>query len=85
METIELTISELKSHLSEQISKVENEGAEIDITRHGKSVAMIIPSKKPEKTLADLFGSLRGTMEFSDDYDPHEPAIPEGDWDMYKE
>lgn len=85
METIELTISELKSHLSEKISKVEKEGAEIIITRHGKSVAKITPDKQPKMTVADYMGSLEGTATFSPDHDPHEPVFSDDEWEMYKD
>ncbi|MCF6314557.1 MAG: type II toxin-antitoxin system Phd/YefM family antitoxin [Verrucomicrobiales bacterium] len=85
MTTQQISVSEFKAHCAEQLRKVETEGVALQITRHGKVVALV---KKPEEeqqegpqTLADLIGSMRGTVIFSDDYDPDEPTFAAEDWE----
>ena len=83
-----VTISDFKAHCTEYIRELENTDEIIEITRHGKVVAI---AKKPEnsdsgtpETITNLMGSLRGTATFGDDYDPHEPAFDPDDWEMNK-
>ncbi len=74
-----VTVSDFKAHCTEYLRELEKGDEVLEITRHGKVVALV---KKPEKeqaegpqTIADFMGSMRGTVIFADDYDPHEPAF----------
>lgn len=67
-----VTVSDFKAHCTEYLRELEKEDKVLEITRHGKVVALV---KKPDEaepegpqTIADLMGSLRGTVIFADDY-----------------
>jgi prevent-host-death family protein len=50
----------------------------ITVTRRGKPVAVVAqspPAKKP--SFDDIYGCMRGTIEFAPDYDPFEQLIGE--------
>lgn len=78
-------MTDFKARCTEYVRAVENGTPSISITRHGKVVAKLIGPEEPEKTtrtLADYMGSLRGTVTFSPDYDPHAPAFEDDEWEM---
>lgn len=83
----QLSISEFKAHCTEEIRTVENEGGIIELTRHGKPVAVVckpgdvIVPRPDAKTLRDWMGSLAGSIGFATDYDPEEPAFAPEDWE----
>lgn len=60
MESIEL--ADAKDRLSELIDRIET-GDSVDITRHGKPVARLVPIAKPHKPIdAALLQSLTAAM-----------------------
>ena len=60
MDTVSL--AEAKAHLSELVDRVQA-GNSIDLTRHGKPVARLIPVIKPRKPIdAVLLRSLTASM-----------------------
>lgn len=76
-----ISISEFKSHCTEQLRAVEEQGITLEITRHGKVIAI---AKPPESAAppSSLLGAGKGTAFLTDSYDPHEPAFAESDWEM---
>ena len=44
MTIIEVSVSEFKAHCLDMIRQVEQAGAAIDLTRHGKVVARLVPT-----------------------------------------
>lgn len=89
MTTQQISVSEFKAHCAEQLRKVETEDVALQITRHGKVVATVQKPVEEEsenkKSIMDYMGSLRGTVIFADDYDPHEPAWADDEWEMNKD
>lgn len=83
MNVRQISISEFKAHCTEQVREVEKGDLVLELTRHGKTVAVVQPpSAAPSApTLADWVGSGRGTVIFSPDYDPSAPAFNEEDWE----
>ena len=84
-----VTVSDFKAHCTEYIRELENTDQIIEITRHGKIVAI---AKKPEpdkttqkgpQSIAELMGSLRDTVIFSKDYDPDEPTFSPEEWEEH--
>jgi len=77
-----VTISDFKARCTEYIREIEKGDEIIEITRHGKIVAIAKapgddePSHPEDQSLKNLTGSLRGTATFSDDYDPHHASAP---------
>ena len=53
-------LNEAKTHLSELVQRAEV-GEEIDITRHGKVVARLVPALSAPRRVA---GSGKGTVEY---------------------
>ena len=80
-----VTVSDFKAHCTEYLRELEKGDEVLEITRHGKVVALV---KKPEeeqhegpRSIADLMGSMRGTVIFADGYDPDEPTFASEDWE----
>lgn len=65
-----VTVVEAKSHFSALLAEVDG-GAEIDITRHGKVVARLVPARPI--TAADAF---RKIWEDTEGFDLEAPADP---------
>ncbi len=72
-------IADLRSHLSELISEVEN-GEEIQIQKRNVPVARIIPMKAVKKNATQL-GIGKGTVKIKTDLT--RPAMDD-DWEMLK-
>lgn len=77
-----ISVSEFKAHCTEQLRAVEETGVRLKITRHGRTVAFVVPCEKQYPTLADWMGSgahilKEGTADLFD-----EPTWKEGDWNM---
>ena len=73
---MKLSITEAKARFAEAIKAAEN-GETIEITRHGKVVAVVsapIPAKAPIRRL----GELEGQIWMADDFDELGP-----EWDEY--
>ncbi|MCA9095960.1 MAG: type II toxin-antitoxin system Phd/YefM family antitoxin [Planctomycetaceae bacterium] len=83
MTTKRLSVSEFKARCTEEIRAVETGDVLIEITRHGKKVAVVCsPAADGLPTdLASWLGSGKGTVVFGQDYDPHAPAWSEDDWE----
>lgn len=86
MVTKQISVSEFKAHCTEKLRAVEMEDCALQITRHGKIIAVV---KKPRTTetglpkdWSDYLGKLSDTAKFSEDYNPTEPAWSEDEWEM---
>lgn len=89
MITKQISVSEFKAHCAEELRAVETEDCALQITRHGKIIAVV---EKPHSTVSELpkdwsdyLGKLSGTAQFPEDYDPAEPAWSEDEWEMNRE
>jgi prevent-host-death family protein len=81
--TKQLSVSEFKAHCTEQIRAVSQGGTVIELTRHGKKVAVVKSPDAAECTpdLATWLGSGKGTVVFAPSYDPHAAAWESSDWE----
>jgi len=84
MTTRQISISEFKAHCTEEIRQVEKGEMALKLTRHGKTVAVVLPPQTlaPSSTLKDWIGSGVGSIVFAPDYDPAEPAFAPEDWNV---
>lgn len=83
-----IPISEFKARCTEELRAVEETGVILEITRHGKIIAKVMQQEEEPpapKTMADWIGSMRGTVTFSPDYDPHAPAFEDDEWEMNRD
>lgn len=83
MITKQISVSEFKAHCTEEIRAVEKGDTILELTRHGKKVAVV---KSPDAVastpdLGSWIGSGKGTVAFGPDYDPHAPAWDAADWE----
>lgn len=82
-----LSVSEFKSHCTDALRSVEQTGIPVQITRHGRPVAVVckpgdvFAAPPKAKTLRDWMGSLAGSVQFAKDFDPAEPAFAPEDWE----
>ncbi|MEI6544995.1 MAG: type II toxin-antitoxin system prevent-host-death family antitoxin [Methylococcales bacterium] len=62
-----VNVTELRQHLPEYLKQVQ-QGEEIEITLHGKTIARIVPDRKESKREAALkrLEALRGTVIVGD-------------------
>jgi prevent-host-death family protein len=83
MITKQISVSEFKAHCTEEIRAVEKGDTILELTRHGKKVAVVksldIPASTPD--LGCWIGSGKGTVAFGPDYDPNAPAWDSADWE----
>lgn len=79
----QISISEFKTHCTEEIREVQKGELILELTRHGKTVAVVHPpSTAPSApTLESWVGSGKGTVSFSPNYDPAAPAFEVDDWE----
>jgi len=79
----QISISEFKAHCTEEIREVEKGKLILELTRHGKVVAVVQPpSAAPSApTLEDWVGSGKGTVRCGPGYDPHAPAFEPEHWE----
>lgn len=70
-----VSIYDAKTHLSRLISEVE-QGAEIEVTRHGRPVARLVP---PLPRTPRTVGMLDGQGDIRDGWDEFTPA-DDADW-----
>ena len=89
MTTKQISVSEFKAHCAEELRAVEAEDCALQITRHGKIIAVV---EKPRTTKLDLpqnwsdyLGKLSSATQFAQDYDPVESAWSEDEWEMNQE
>ena len=83
MITKQLSVSEFKAHCTEEIRALEKGGTILELTRHGKKVAVVRSTADAGTPpgLANWIGSGKGTVRFSPDYDPAAPAWDSNDWE----
>ena len=83
MITRQISISEFKAHCTEEIREVEKGELVLELTRHGKTVAVIQPpfTASSAPTLESWVGSGKGTVTFAPGYDPSAPAFDPEDWE----
>jgi len=83
MTTRQLSISEFKAHCTEEIRALEKGGTVIELTRHGKKVAVVQASSAAvaPANLQSWLGSGKGTVTYGPTYDPAAPAWDASDWD----
>lgn len=79
----QISVSEFKAHCTEEIRAVEKGDVLIELTRHGKKVAVV---KSPDPAVAtpnfaSWIGSGRGTVAFGPNYDPAGVAWDSSDWE----
>jgi prevent-host-death family protein len=62
-----INVTELRQHLPDYLKQVQ-QGEEIEITLHGKTIARIVPDRKESRREAALkrLESLRGTVIIGD-------------------
>ena len=58
-----ILVSEFKAHSSEQLRAVEETGVRLNITRHGKTVAFVVPPEKKYPTPGEWIGSGAGLLK----------------------
>lgn len=76
----QVPVSEFKAHCTEYLRSVEGSDQPIQITRHGKVIAIV--GKPAAETLPALLGAGKATGSLNESYDPHAPAFDEDDWEM---
>lgn len=78
-----LSISEFKAHCTEEIRALEKGSAILELTRHGKPVAVVqsAASAQAPASLAEWMGSGKGTVTYGPDYDASAPAWASEDWE----
>lgn len=82
MKAKQIPISKFKAHCTEELRAVEEEGVTLEITRHGKVIAVAhAPEPKPQP--GSILGAGIGYARLGENYDPHKPAIPQEEWDSY--
>lgn len=79
----QISISEFKAHCTEEIREIEKGDLVLELTRHGKIVAVVqSASAAPSApTLEDWVGSGKNTVVFGPGYDPSAPAFNPDDWE----
>ena len=83
MITKQISVSDFKTHCIQEIRAVENGEAILELTRHGKKVA-VVRSPDPEESQLDFaswLGSGKGTVTFEAGYAADAPAWVESDWE----
>ncbi|HXJ06153.1 MAG TPA: type II toxin-antitoxin system Phd/YefM family antitoxin [Candidatus Acidoferrum sp.] len=78
----EIAISEFKAKCLSILEQVEKTKLPIRITRHGKPVAEVIPSK-PVMDRAAWIGSMKDSMEILGDI--ISPASDEDEWEVLRD
>lgn len=76
----QVPVSEFKAHCTEYLRAVEGSEQPIQITRHGKVIAIV--GKPADEPLPGLLGAGKATGSLNESYDPHAPAFDEDDWEM---
>ncbi|NJR42737.1 MAG: type II toxin-antitoxin system Phd/YefM family antitoxin [Akkermansiaceae bacterium] len=85
MKTKQISISEFKAHCTEEIRTLEKGGFAIELTRHGKRVALITPvSPETDSGMKSWLGSCRDTVKYGEKYQHDGPAWNEKDWEPNK-
>lgn len=80
MTTKQLSITEFKAHCTAEIRAVEQGRTVVELTRHGKTVALVTPPPAA-KSVAEWIGSGKGSVTYAPHYDPAAPAFAPEDWE----
>lgn len=81
MKARKIPISKFKVHCTEELRAVEEEGVTLEITRHGKVIAVAhAPEPKPQP--GSILGAGIGFATISPGVDLTEPAFDEDEWFM---
>ena len=83
MITKQISVAEFKAHCTQEIRAVENGGTILELTRHGKKVAVVRSPEAAESSpdLGTWIGSGKGTVTFEANYAPDAPAWDASDWE----
>lgn len=79
-----VTVSDFKAHCTQYLKEVESGEQEIEITRHGKTIA-VTKAPQPEESNQPLLGAAIETAVLTASYDPHASVWEESDWEMNQE
>jgi prevent-host-death family protein len=71
---MKIAIAEAKSQFAELIRRAEA-GEEVELTRYGKPVAMLVPPRPKKKKTIELWGCMKGQFKMSDDFDEMPPEF----------
>ena len=72
-----------RRHAAQRIGQTGLGRHALELTRHGKTVAVVQPptASPAAPTLEDWVGSGKGTVTFAAGYDPAAPAFDPEDWE----
>ncbi len=78
---IRLSISQFKAHCTALLREIGREGRMIEVTNHGRVIAVVGPPPEPEGVDPGRWlGSLRGTVLRHDA--PESPTTGSGAWEV---
>lgn len=80
----QVPISEFKAHCSEELREIEENDTIIEITRHGKVIA-VAKAPEPEPVVGSLLGAGIGTATIAPGADLTEPIFDHDEWEMNQE
>lgn len=80
----QISISEFKAHCAEEILQLEKSEVVLELTRHGKTVALVQSpaAAASAPSLKDWVGSGKGTVTFAPDYDSSTTAFGPDEWEF---
>lgn len=70
-----VSATEFKAKCLQLIAQMEKDGESLTITRRGKPVAELQPSKPAVREKRPLFGSMKGTLTWAPGVDPTAPVV----------
>lgn len=76
---MKMSVSNFKAKCTWVLREVATEYKTVEITNHGKTIAMVGPVKSGSKNPKKFFGSLAGTASHIGDI--VSPAVDAKDWD----
>ena len=83
MITKQISVSEFKARCTEEIRAVEKGDTILELTRHGRKVAVVRSPDAAEGApdLASWIGSGKGSVTFGPHYKSDSPAWDSADWE----
>lgn len=76
-----VSVSDFKTHCTEYLKAVESGNQEIEITRHGKIIAVAMAPAEADNAFI-LLGAGKETAIINESYDAHAPAFDNDEWEM---
>lgn len=76
-----VSVSDFKTHCTEYLKAVESGNQEIEITRHGKIIAVAMAPENANDSL-NFLGAGQETAVVNESYDAHAPAFDDTEWEM---